>query len=221
MHLVRHGEVENPDHLCYASLPGFHLSDLGVRQAREAARYLGSQPVVAVWSSPLDRALETGAAFAARFGLPVHVDDRLTEWKMADGWAGLGWEALPEERPGQLEAYLAHPHDMAFAQETLAQLADRMTGVITDLSNRYGVGDLVVVSHQDPVQAARLSLTGRSIAGLHQNKPQHGTVVTLRPGTPWAEETSWTPENQGLQVAATSSPESGEQLPVGVEGELG
>src|SRR5690606_4749017 len=39
VHLVRHGEVHNPDHLVYASLPGFTLSERGEAQARAVARY--------------------------------------------------------------------------------------------------------------------------------------------------------------------------------------
>ena len=106
VHLVRHGEVDNPQHVVYAALPGFELSELGRLQAKEAARYLSRQPIVAVWSSPLERSLSTAAVIASRSGLPVSVDADLTEWKIADGWAGIVWEDLPIRRPGELEAYL-------------------------------------------------------------------------------------------------------------------
>ena len=63
IHFIRHGKVENPDHLLYERLPGFHLSDLGRRMARAAADYAAADPqlssVVAVYSSPLDRTRET------------------------------------------------------------------------------------------------------------------------------------------------------------------
>lgn len=91
VHLIRHGEVENPEHVVYARLAGFGLSDRGRRQATEAARYLARRPVVAVWSSPLQRALETAWVLAEPHGLPVLVDDELTEWKLADDWAGIVW----------------------------------------------------------------------------------------------------------------------------------
>ena len=68
VHLVRHGEVHNPDHLVYASLPGFTLSERGEAQARAVARYLGRQPIVGVWSSPLERALRTAEPLAQRVG---------------------------------------------------------------------------------------------------------------------------------------------------------
>lgn len=196
IHLVRHGEVENPRHVVYASLPGFGLSELGIRQAREAARYLGGRPVVAVWSSPLERALETAATIAGRLGIPVSVEPELIEWKMADDWAGIVWENLPTERPGELEAYLEHPWELDFARESLDQLASRMRSAITRFHERHREGDVVVVSHQDPVQAARLSLTGRSLHTQHQTKPDHCSVITLKPGSPWREIADWAPDEQ-------------------------
>lgn len=194
IHLIRHGEVHNPNHVVYASLPGFGLTDLGRRQAREAARYLGSSPVVAVWSSPLERALNTAAAIAGRFGLPVRVDPGLIEWKMAEDWAGIVWEDLPQRRPGELEEYLDHPWDLAFASESLQQLADRMRTSVIGLHRRHPEGDVVVVSHQDPVQAVRLALTGRPLEHQNTDKPDHCSVITLTPGRPWREIAAWAPE---------------------------
>jgi broad specificity phosphatase PhoE len=75
------------------------------------------------------------------------------------------------------------------------------------LDSEHPHGDVVIVSHQDPIQAARLRLTGSPLAELHQEKPGHGAVVTLRPGTAWKIETVWEPgesprfgEKSGLRV---------------------
>lgn len=223
VHLVRHGEVHNPDHVVYAALAGYGLSERGRAQARDAARYLRSAPVTAVWSSPLQRAIETAEPIARAHDLPIRIAEDLTEWKMADDWAGIRWEALPTERPGQLEAYLNQPLDLPFASESLTTLAERMRGVLSEIAGRHE-GDVVVVSHQDPVQAARLSITGRDLAGQHTDKPMHGTVITLRPGTPWTELTSWSPEQgtefpQSVPDDGTDTEAGPEQLGIGVEGE--
>ena len=225
VHLVRHGEVHNPEHVVYAALAGFGLSEQGHVQAKDVARYLRSAPVTAVWSSPLQRAIETAEPVARVHDLPIRVAEDLIEWRMANDWAGIRWEALPTERPGQLEAYLEHPLDLPFASEPLTQLAERMRTVLTDIAARHD-GDVVVVSHQDPVQAARLSLTGRDLTSQHTDKPMHGTVITLRPGTPWTELTSWSPE-QGAEFPpsvsddGTDSETGAEQLGIGIEGEDG
>lgn len=194
VHLTRHGEVDNPKHLVYADLPGFGLSDLGRLQAKQAARYLSSRPIVAVWSSPLERAIETAQYIAARHQLPVRVDEQLTEWHLSSRWSGIRWEDLPTRLPGELEAYLNHPWDLDFTPETLVDLAERMAEVALRLAERHREGDVVVVAHQDPIQAARLRLTGADHRRQQDAKPGHASVVSLRPGTPWTELSAWEPE---------------------------
>lgn len=194
VHLVRHGEVHNPGHLVYASLPGYALSTAGVSQARAVARYLGRQPLVGVWASPLERALQTAEIVAHRVGLPVQVDSRLEEWKLLDRWAGVAWEDLPQKFPGEFEAFLAEPTDLGFSPESLAELAERMGGVIRAIEATYPHGEIVVVSHSAPLRAASLQLTGSPLADFWQVKPGHCAVTTLRSGPVWTVETVWEPE---------------------------
>lgn len=233
LHLVRHGEVANPDHIVYASLAGFGLSPRGRRQAEATAARLTTRPVSAVWSSPLDRARETADLIAAHFDLAVLVDPDLTEWGLADRWAGIRWEDLRTVFPGELEAYLDHPTNLSFAPESLAELATRVAAAAERAANA-GDGDVVVVSHQDPIQAARLALTGRPLNELWVNKPLHAAVVTLE--RRWREVETWAPEEQAavgtpptladLDTAeaashGSASPNEIEELAVGGEGKLG
>ncbi|MDP9496020.1 MAG: histidine phosphatase family protein [Actinomycetota bacterium] len=207
MHLVRHAEVDNPNHLVYSDLPGFGLSPRGLEQARRVGRYLGPRPVVAIWSSPLERSLRTAEEIASRTAVPVKVDPGLTEWRVTSRWRGHTWSDLPDIFPGELEAYLEHPENLEFAEESLEDLAERMAATARRLDTEHPHGDVVIVSHQDPIQAGRLRLIGSSLPGLHQEKPGHGAVVTLRPGDVWREETVWEPgestrvaDHQGLRV---------------------
>ncbi len=186
--------MHNPDHLVYAgSLAGMGLSRRGHREAEAAAAYLAARPVVAVVTSPLVRARQTAAPIAALLGLEPDQDERLTEWALTGRWAGLAWEAIPCEHPGELEAYLAHPDDLPFSPESLADLAARVAGAVADHRGRHPEGEVVFVSHQDPIQAARLLLTGRPLERLHQAKPGHASVTTLKPGAPWTEAAYWDP----------------------------
>lgn len=196
VHLVRHGEVHNPHHLAYASLPGFRLSALGVRQAREAGRYLARRPIQAVWSSPLARAMETAKNLAAPHQSNIRVLPDLVEWRLLDRWAGHPWEKLAELFPGEVEAYLHHPWDLDFASETLEELADRIAGAVRKVEGTTTGGEVAVVGHQDPIQAGRLALTGRPLDQLFRDRPGHGTVITLRPGSSWTEIRRWDPSSR-------------------------
>ena len=192
--LVRHGEVENPDHLVYADLPGFGLSARGARQAESAAALLRAEPIRAVVTSPLRRAWETSGILARPHGITPVGDDDLTEWRLSDRWAGTVWEALVARFPGELEAYLEHPEDLPFSPESLSELAERAARTIVAWCGRVA-GAIVFVGHQDPIQAARLALTGRDLASLSLDKPGHGGVVELRSTAGhWSEVRRWEPE---------------------------
>lgn len=193
-HLVRHGEVNDPDHVVYAALPGYRLSELGKRQAAATAVRLSPRRVQLVVSSPLERAMETAEVIARPHRLQVETDDRLAEWALGRRWSGTPWDDLPALFPGELEAYRAHPDRLPFSPESLTDLARRVAAAVADAWERRGEGDVVVVGHQDPLEAGRRRLTGRSFAGFHVDKPTHAGVITLVPGSGrWMEQSRWDP----------------------------
>lgn len=197
-------------------MPGFDLSPLGLEQARRAGRYLGPRAIVAIWSSPRQRALRTAEEIAARSGVPVRVHPHLTDWELMERWKGHPWNSLNSRFPGELEAYLEHPTMLGFVDEQLGDLAARVSGVARQLDADHPHGDVIIVSHQDAIQAARLALTGDDLSGLHTNRPSDGSVISLRPGPAWREESSWRPEDtprfgekSDLRVVSTVGPPEG------------
>ncbi len=193
IYLVRHGEVHNPDHIVYADLPGYGLSDLGRAQASAAGTYLGGKGVTTIVASPLQRARETAHLMAIALDVPVIADEDLTEWKLGARWAGLRWEELPTQRPGELEAYLNHPDSLEFSPESLTALATRVEAAITRQVAIEGPG-LVFVSHQDPVHAARRRMTGEGFLAFNEGKPRHASVVTLEAARGhWKVVAEWEP----------------------------
>jgi broad specificity phosphatase PhoE len=79
VHVLRHGEVFNPEKILYGRLPGYKLSELGEKMALAAAEALDGHDITRVVSSPLERAQQTAIPFADRFGLDVALDERLIE----------------------------------------------------------------------------------------------------------------------------------------------
>src|SRR5256885_15500542 len=101
VHLLRHGEVENPAGIIYGRLPGYHLSANGRAMASAAADFFAGRPVVALFCSPLERAQETARPVAERLGLDIVTDDRLGEsWDHFEGMKfGGGGGSLPPPAP--------------------------------------------------------------------------------------------------------------------------
>ncbi|POX37554.1 hypothetical protein C3486_27580, partial [Streptomyces sp. Ru73] len=79
VHLMRHGEVHNPDGVLYGRRPGYHLSDLGRQMADRVAEHLADRDITHVVASPLERAQETAAPIGKAHGLDVDSDPRLIE----------------------------------------------------------------------------------------------------------------------------------------------
>lgn len=190
---MRHGEVHNPNHIVYADLPGYGLSDLGRDQAAETAGHLASRPIARVVSSPLQRAVETAGFIAARHGIGVVVDDRLTEWGLSTLWAGIVWEDLEARRPGELTAYLNDPADLPFSPESLVELGERVAEASIAHADEVD-GEIVIVSHQDPIHAGVRTLTGRGLEDFGDDKPAHATVVSLAlDQDPWTQVARFDP----------------------------
>ena len=192
--LVRHGEVENPNHVVYGDLPGFHLSPAGVQQAHRTGHHLTEIDLDLIVTSPLIRAVETATAIARHHDIDPIADPRLTESGQFPLWTGNRWDSIPTLFPGELESYLDDAL-RAGGSELISDVAQRYVSVI-DEAMADGHTNVVVVGHQDPIQAVRLSLTNRGLGGLRHDPPRHGEVVTLARLTngQWAEESRWAPE---------------------------
>jgi broad specificity phosphatase PhoE len=161
VHLVRHGQVANPDHILYGRLPGFHLSESGRLMAKAAADFLADRDVTVLRSSPLERALESADPIAAEFGLPVVVDDRLIE--AANHFEGLrfgvGDGALRQPRHWQ---YLRNPFRPSWG-EPYAEIAARMLAAVRDAAAAARGHEAVCVSHQLPIWVTRCAVMGRRL----------------------------------------------------------
>jgi broad specificity phosphatase PhoE len=209
LHLVRHGEAHNPDHICYGDLPGFGLSRRGRLQAEAAGAHLAKSGADLLVCSPIERAQETAGLIGRALGLTPILDDRLYEWRLVTRWRGLTWEALEEAFPRELGAYFSHPQQLAFSPESLAQVADRISHLIDELGVHHPGQTAVLVSHQDPIQAAFLALTGTGFETFHEAKPQHCAVLALSGGPDWHLEQRWFPASAERSLPPTPAPGPG------------
>ena len=79
VHLVRHGEVHNPERILYGRLSGYRLSERGEQMAALVGEHLAESDIALVRSSPLLRAQQTAAPIAAAHELEISTDQRLIE----------------------------------------------------------------------------------------------------------------------------------------------
>jgi broad specificity phosphatase PhoE len=153
VHVLRHGEVYNPDKILYGRLSGFRLSELGVQMAKAAAESLADRDVTHVVASPLERAQQTAEPFAAQFKRPVEVDERLIESaNMFEGKrVAVGDGALRQPRNWYL---MRDPFTPSWG-EPYAVIAQRMYGALLAAREAADGHEAVCVSHQLPIWTLR------------------------------------------------------------------
>ena len=165
VHLLRHGEVYNPDHVLYGRLPGFGLSELGIAQAALAASFLARRDIGYVVSSPLERARQTAAPLAEALGLAIGIDDRLIEAaNKLEGKHVAGGRGLFSD-PSNWK-YFRNPLRPSWG-EPYAEIAARVLAAVRaarDGARVAGDGrEAVCVSHQLPIVIARRAVEGRRL----------------------------------------------------------
>jgi broad specificity phosphatase PhoE len=178
VHLVRHGDVENPDKILYGRLPGFHLSERGRRQAEEAGDHLKSiAEIGTIHSSPMERTRETAEIIAERTGAAVVIDDRLIESRTKFEGVGKNIEAFIRA-PRQWLRF-RNPFKPSWG-ESFSDIRRRMLEAVKDARAEARGRDVVMVSHQTPVLVARFGLARRNVPPWLGFTPcETGSVTTM------------------------------------------
>lgn len=201
VHLLRHGEVFNPQGILYGRADGFHLSELGRTMADRVAERIGERDITRIVSSPLERAQETAAPLAAVRGIEVATDERLIESE--NYFAGKPFSV----RRGLLLNPAAWPHLVNPARpswgEPYAEIAARMWAVVEEARAAAEGHEAVLVSHQLPIWVTRLFAERRRY--LHNPRSRQCTLCSL---------TSFEFEGDRLVRVSYSEP-AGDLIPVG------
>ena len=176
VHLLRHGEVHNPDGVLYGRRDGFHLSDLGRRMAERVAEQVGGRDIVHMRTSPLERAQETGAPLAAVRGLTPVLDPRVIE--SANDFEGLSFSggAMTIIKRPHLWRHLYNPFKPSWG-EPYDEIAGRMLAAVHDARDAALGHEAVIVSHQLPIWTTRLFLEKRSY--LHHPRNRQCTLCSM------------------------------------------
>lgn len=177
VHLMRHGEVHNPEGVLYGRLPDYHLSERGRAMAARVADHLVEQraDLVHLVVSPLERAQETAIPVARAFDLPITTDERVIE--AANHFQGLtfgvGDGAL--HHPGHWW-YLRNPLRPSWG-EPYEEQAARMIAAVKDAREAARGHQALVVSHQLPVWVTRLRAERRRL--WHDPRKRECSLASL------------------------------------------
>ena len=161
VHLLRHGEVFNPEGVLYGRLPGYQLSDLGHQMAERAAAALADRDIAAVISSPMERAQQTAQPLSSVHDLPILIDPNLIEAdNVFEGQrVSVGDGVLKQPKTWR---HLWNPIRPSWG-EPYEEVAARMQQAIADARGQAQGREAVLVSHQLPIWVARLAAEERRL----------------------------------------------------------
>jgi broad specificity phosphatase PhoE len=202
VHLLRHGEVYNPQGTLYGRRSGYLLSALGQRMAERIAESVGDRDITVIRSSPLERTQQTGLPLAKARGLEVVTDERIIEsWNVFEGKGfAPGRNALADPRSWR---HLWNPFRPSWG-EPYKQIAARMMAAVHDVRREAEGHEAVLVSHQLPIWITRMHAERRRTY-LHDPRRRQCTLCSL---------TSLWFEGDAL-VRVTYSEPAGDLIPAG------
>ncbi|GAA1474389.1 histidine phosphatase family protein [Corynebacterium felinum] len=162
VHLVRHGEVFNPERILYGRIPDFHLSARGESMAAATAQSFSGHDVAVLMSSPLERAQETAAPIAEVVGKPVLIDERLLE--AGNQFEGLRVKSVRSQLWNPVRWPLMWNPALPSWGEHYVDIVERMMDVIEFARMKAEGHEAILVSHQLPIVCVQRKAQGKSLS---------------------------------------------------------
>jgi broad specificity phosphatase PhoE len=175
VHVLRHGEVENPNKILYGRQPGWYLSSRGQEMAATLGQWSKSIDLGALHVSPLQRAQATAAPIAAAHNMAITTDERLIE--AANIFEGKSFELGSGvlKHPSSWR-HLYNPWKPSWGEPYVEQI-NRMLAAVFAAKDAANGKDAICVSHQLPIWILRSAIENRRL--LHDPRKRECTLASV------------------------------------------
>lgn len=178
--LIRHGMCDPVGKSIAGRTPGVHLNRQGRAQAADLARVLSRLPIEAVYSSPMERAVETALPLGLALGRPVREAPGLTELDFGE-WTGRSLVEL--ERDPRWPAFNEHREATRIpGGESMGEVVSRAVGTLSDILRTHGEAVVAAVSHGDVIRAVLMHCLGAPLDRIHGLEVAPGSVSAVQLG---------------------------------------
>ena len=178
--LIRHGENEYVKTGKMAGrLPGVHLNDRGQKQAQALGEALTGTPIKAIYSSPLERAMETAAPIASARNLKIVQEPDLMDTDIGK-WQGKSWRVLGLTKAWKIvqnaPSRFRFPEGESFpeAQLRIANVLERIVQM-----HKKPQDIVAVVFHADPIKLAVSHFLGMPLDHFQRLACDTGSMTVL------------------------------------------
>jgi probable phosphoglycerate mutase len=178
--LVRHGESGwNRERLIQGQsrmAPG--LTPAGREDAFGAADDLVAAGADLILASDLRRAVETALAIAARLGVGIRLESRLRE-RLLGAAEGRPSDQVDPHELGVTGRRVTDPDARPLGGESVRQLYDRVTGLLSELVSTSPGRRIILVTHGGPIRVARAYLAGVGAGEMTWPNVPNGSIVVM------------------------------------------
>lgn len=178
--LVRHGQTDWNIQRRFQGHTDIPLNAAGIAQARDLAATLNGSQISAVYSSDLNRALQTADILAEGRNIPVIQDKRLREISMGE-WEGKIWQDVNQNLTKELLQLNNNPvHGRAAGGESLAEVAERVKEFADEIVMKHRGQIVLVVSHGLSLGALHCMSAGLPLAQARNMIPHNCSIVRVQ-----------------------------------------
>jgi probable phosphoglycerate mutase len=178
--LVRHGHTAAVGQRLVGRLPGVPLSELGRAQANRLAVRLQSHAIAAIYSSPLDRAIETAEPIAQQQRIVTRICEGLIEIDFG-AWTGRKFEEL-EQEPAWHTFNTRRSTATVPGGERAVDVQNRILSAIDRFRQQHPAETVVAISHADVIRSAVAHVAGVSLDAFQQFEIGPASVTALQIG---------------------------------------
>jgi len=161
LHLIRHAQKSADPDLLTSRSPGVTLPPYGHEQAEALAAALSRLTVARLLCSPLQRAVETATPFSRSTGLTIETEEAFNEMDFGE-WTNRRCSEL-EAVPAWREFNAHRSQERTPGGEGMADVQQRFVAGIEAAGAKQPTGDLVIISHEDPIKSALLHFLNTSL----------------------------------------------------------
>jgi 2,3-bisphosphoglycerate-dependent phosphoglycerate mutase len=177
--LARHGETDdNREPIRAQGFRDTPLNGAGRLQSVELAEGMAEVGIASLWSSDLQRAVETALAVGGRIGLSPRLDPRLREANRGE-WEGRLFVDIAREEPERYAAWLRAGDGFRFpGGESLREQQERVNACVEDIR---AIGELpaLAVCHGGSIRVMLCLHDRRGLAAFHSFKVPNVAVVAV------------------------------------------
>lgn len=174
---IRHGITTQLGKMVSGRMAGVHLNEVGRAQAERLSERLAHLGIDAIYSSPMERTMETAQPLSTRFDIPILTRKGLIEVDAGD-WTGMTYDAV--RATSEWKNYMQNPGLAKIPNgESISDVQSRVVAELEELRSQHRDNTIALFSHADVIKAALIFYVGIPIPSYQRLEIDPASISVL------------------------------------------